>query len=444
MAHDICSRRTFVKAAGTTAAAVTLASALPGDLLAQAPRKRRYAIVGTGSRGSTMWGRDLLRRYPGALEFVGLCDINPKRAEIVKQTLGLSCPTYTDFDRLIAETKPELLTITTVDAFHSEYIVRALEKGIDVITEKPMVIDEKQCQAVLDAEKRTNRKIVVGFNYRFAPKHVKIKEILMSGELGKILSVDFHWYLDTSHGADYFRRWHRLKNKGGSLWVHKASHHFDLINWWLDTDPVEVRANGNLGRYGKNGKFRHTHCRPCPHKAECPFYFDITKNKNMMALYVGAESVDGYHRDGCVFKEDIDIYDAMTASVRYANGALMSYSLNAFMPIEGYHLAFNGELGRLEVRDYERQPWEVAEETEIYLTRSFGKRNKVEIPKAEGGHGGGDNVLRDQIFRGLTPAAHLKLPDSRAGAMSCLTGIAARRSIEENRPVKIADLIRLT
>ena len=84
-----------------------------------------------------------------------------------------------------------------------------------------------------------------------------------------------------------------------------------------------------------------------------------------MQLYTEAESVDGYLRDGCVFKNDIDIWDTMSASIRYSNNVLMSYSLNTFMPIEGYHLAFNGTKGRLEVRDYERQPWEVAEDSDI-------------------------------------------------------------------------------
>ncbi len=86
----------------------------------------------------------------------------------------------------------------------------------------------------------------------------------MSGEIGKVTSVDFSWYLDTRHGADYFRRWHRLREKSGSLWVHKSTHHFDLVNWWLDADPVEVWAVGRLQNYGKQGPFRHTNCRPCP------------------------------------------------------------------------------------------------------------------------------------------------------------------------------------
>ena len=263
----------------------------------------------------------------------------------------------------------------------------------------------------------------------------------MSGAIGRVTSVDFSWYLDTSHGADYFRRWHRLREMSGSLWVHKATHHFDLVNWWLDAAPVEVHAFGKLDRYGRKGRFRHTHCRPCPHKAQCPFHFDITKSPRLVALYADCESADGYLRDGCVFREDVDISDTMNAVVKYSNGVSMSYSLNAFMPIEGYRLAFNGTEGRLEVRDYERQPWEVAEESEAYVIRNFGRREKLPVPRSEGGHGGGDDRLRDLIFRGTALPAHMRLPDSRAGALSCLTGVAARKSVDEGRPVKLAELL---
>jgi predicted dehydrogenase len=284
--------------------------------------------------------------------------------------------------------------------------------------------------------------VIVTFNYRFAPKHQKIKEILLAGEIGPVSSVDFSWYLDTIHGADYFRRWHRLRAKGGSLWVHKATHHFDLVNWWLDADPEVVTAAQSLNNYGSKGPFRSTNCRPCPHKANCSYYWDITKSQRLVDLYVGPEKVDGYLRDGCVYKEDVDVPDTMNAVVHYSNGVNMSYSLNTFMPLEGYRLAFNGPRGRLEVRDYERQPWDPGEETEMYLIKNFGQRVKVEIPNmGESGHGGGDDRLRDLIFRNPEVPAHLRLPDSRAGAMSCLTGIAALRSGDLGRPVKISELL---
>ena len=200
----------------------------------------------------------------------------------------------------------------------------------------------------------TGKKIVVTHNYRYAPKHQKIKELLMSGEIGKLTSVDFTWFLDTTHGADYFRRWHRLRAKSGSLWVHKASHHFDLINWWIDAEPVQVSALGSLANYGKSGPFRHTNCRTCPHKSDCSYYWDITKSPNLVGalqrLRIGRRlsarwlRLQGRHRH---LRHD-------ERRRPLSNGVNMSYSVNTFMPVEGYYLAFNGTKGRLEIRDYEK------------------------------------------------------------------------------------------
>jgi len=438
--HSLVSRRDFIATTG----AATAAELLPRAVLGAPAPKRRYALVGTGVRGTSMWGRSVVQRYPDVVEFVGLCDINPLRVEAGKKAMGVSCPTFTKLDQMLETVKPDALIVTTVDTTHADCIMTAMQRGIDVLTEKPMVIDEAQCRAVLDAEKRTGKQLVVTFNYRYAPKHQKIKEVLLSGEIGKIASVDFSWYLDIQHGADYFRRWHRLREKSGSLWVHKATHHFDLINWWLDAEPVEVQALASLNHYGKKGPFRSATCRGCPHKGQCQFFWDITapRQARLKQLYVDCESADGYVRDGCVFREDVNIPDTMNAVVRYSNGANMSYSLNTFMPFEGYRLAFNGTKGRLEVRDFERQPWKTEDETEIYVTRNFEQRVKVEIPKAEGSHGGGDERLKDLIFRKAEAPAYMRLPDSRAGAMSCLTGIAARKSADLGQPVKIADLMK--
>jgi predicted dehydrogenase len=435
------NRRDFLSSTAAAAAAVSLSPTLVQDLRAQ-PRKRRYAIVGTGSRAAGMWGRSLRDKWGEYIDFVGLCDPNAKRAEVVRRRIGVDCPIFTDFDRMVAEARPDLLMVTTVDAYHAEYIIRALDKGIDVITEKPMVTDERQCREVLEAERRNNRKITVGFNMRYSPMHVRIKEILMEGEIGPIRSVDFHWYLDTSHGADYFRRWHAHKEKSGSLWVHKATHHFDFVNWLLAADPVQVHAYGELKRYGSAGAVRSTHCRPCPHKSSCPFYWDITQSPSNMELYANVEDEDGYLRDACVFRESVTSWDTMTANIRYSNDVILAYSLNAYMPLEGYVLAFNGDHGRLDIRSYGNRHDPSAGDNAVYLTKNFGTRRVLEMPQSTGEHGGGDDVLRDMIFKRPAVAPHLELPGSHAGAMSCLTGIAACRSIEEHRTVSIDALLR--
>src|SRR5262245_40894065 len=121
------SRRDFVKAAGGAAVA---ASVFPLDTLTtQTPRKRRYAIVGTGDRATAMWGADLAKNYSDVIEFVGLCDINPKRVAVARKFIGVDCPTFTNFDEMMDKAKPELVMVTTVDGFHHEYIVKGLDRG---------------------------------------------------------------------------------------------------------------------------------------------------------------------------------------------------------------------------------------------------------------------------------------------------------------------------
>jgi predicted dehydrogenase len=434
-------RRTFTQLAGTALAGSllttnSLATALAG-------KKKRVAMVGTGHRGLGMWGVEVLKEHSGNMEFVGLCDRNPGRVATGKKMLGVSCPTYTDFDKMMRETKPDVLIVTTVDATHNEFIVKGLEYGADIVTEKPMTTDEQKCQQILDAEQRTGKNVKVTFNYRYSPHRQKLYELLRSGAIGKVEAVDFHWYLDVHHGADYFRRWHRLRQNSGSLLVHKATHHFDLLNWWLESDPEEVFAYGQLAFYGKNNDFRYSNCRPCPHKDKCAFYWDMTKDDRLMRIYADNEKYDGYLRDGCVWKEDIDIFDKMAVQIKYANQVQVSYSLTTHSPYEGYRIAFNGTKGRLEAWIKEKQPWNEEPFDEIQLTTNFGKRELIRIPNKEEGHGGGDVRLRKQIFAPDGQDPYRQAAGTRDGAMACLVGIAARHSIDSGKPVRIGELTTL-
>lgn len=413
-----------------------------GRALTPSGAKLRLAVVGTGIRFTGAWGTALLKEQSERVEIVGLCDINPKRMAASKKIVGVDAPTFTNLAEMLRSTHPDALMVTTKDATHDDMIVQALDAGVDVITEKPMTTDETKCRRIVEAERRSGKRVVVTFNYRYAPTAARIKQLLMAGTIGSVTSVDFHWYLDNRHGADYFRRWHAYRKNSGTLWVHKATHHFDLINWYLGADPVEVSAQGALRRYGRNGAVRGVNCRTCAHKSNCAYYWDMTADPTLVALYADAESEDGYFRDACVFREDIDIYDTMTANVRYSSGALMSYSLNAFMPIEGYHLAFNGLEGRIEIRMFERQPWEALRGMdEIRVTKSFGTSEIIQSPWGEGGHYGGDPLLRAMLFDPSRPDPLSQRAGSRAGAMSLLTGVAADRSIQRGGPVKLSELL---
>jgi predicted dehydrogenase len=439
------TRRQFVATTSKAVAGAVLLSQVPNSASAKShEKKRRLAMVGTGHRGTGMWGEAVLKKYGDIVEFVGLCDINPGRLETAKKIMGVSCPTFTNFEEMIAKTKPETVIVTTVDGTHHTFIAKALELGCDVITEKPMTTSEVKLKVILDAAKKSKNRLIMAHNYRYTPTRAKIKELLMQERIGRVTSVDFHWYLDVYHGADYFRRWHRLRECSGSLLNHKASHHFDLLNWWLASEPEAVHAFGALEFYGKNHEFRHTHCRPCPFKEKCQFFFDMTKDKRLMDLYAVNEKYDGYTRDGCVWKDDIDIFDKMAVQIRYANKVQVSYSLTTYSPYEGYRIAFNGTKGRIDFWMHERQPWPMESVDEVQVTDSFGKMELLRYPRVEADHYGGDLLMKEKIF-GNPPAPDpfRQAASVRDGAMSVLIGVAARKSIDTGRAVRISELTDL-
>jgi len=426
-------------------------------------KKIRVVLVGTGIRGISFWGKRLVENYSDLLEFVGLSDINPGRLEFGKQYIGTNCPTFVDFDEMLKKTKPDLVIVTTKDSTHHEFIIKGLKFGCDVLTEKPLTTDEIKCQAILDAERASGKNLIVGFNYRWSPYSTKIKELLANNSIGKLTSVDFNWYLNTYHGASYFRRWHGLKSEGGTLWVHKSTHHFDLLNWWINSDPEEVFAYGDLEHYGINGLFRGDKCRTCPHKSNCDYYWDITKNEHLMNLYVDHEKHDGYIRDNCLFREEIDIYDKMSAQVKYKNNVTLNYSLTTYSPYEGWRVAFNGTEGRIEAwldipyhknvsisqeelhkKEMEQSGEDEIDHEPIIVHKLWKDFDTVNVPMEKSGHGGGDQRLQDKMFRNSElDDPHGRSAGSRDGVMSVLIGIAARKSIESGKPIKIGELTDL-
>lgn len=410
--------------------------------MANGTNKHRVALVGTGHRGTGMWGKELLAGWGDAVQMVGVCDTNPLRLRRARDTMGASdAAVYTDVDAMFAEVRPQRVIVCTPDHTHDDIIVKALEAGIDVVTEKPMTTTAAKAKRIMEAERRTGRRVDVTFNYRYAPTAARIKELLLEKAIGEITSVDFHWYLDTRHGADYFRRWHAYERNSGSLFVHKSTHHFDLLNWYLQSVPKEVFAYGDLRIYGRNGPFRGERCRTCPHASHCDFFLDISKDPWLEMLYEDPSREDGYVRDACVFREDIDIPDTMNASILFENGVQASYSLNASMPIEGYHLAFNGTRGRIEIRQYEAQPWVEPPADEILLIRNFQGVERIWVARQPGGHFGGDDRLRNMLFREGMEDRLGQRAGAEAGAMSLLCGVAAVTSMHEKRPVTIRSLL---
>lgn len=160
---------------------------------------KKYVIAGAGSRGLYMYAIPLVRDFADAAKLVGVYDVNSKRSELLSREVGGSVTVYRNFEEMLQAARPDTVIITTVDRYHHEYIVKALDAGCDVIVEKPMTIEIPQCKEIFAAEKRSGRKVVVTFNLRFAPFSTRLRELIQEGTIGEVHSIHFEWFLDTSH-----------------------------------------------------------------------------------------------------------------------------------------------------------------------------------------------------------------------------------------------------
>ncbi len=434
----------------------------------QEPKK--FVLVGTGGRAEMFI--EAIAKYRDNNRLCGLCDISQVRLDYYNRRLcdewnHPRVPTCKppDLQAMLYQHRPDAVIVTSgPDSTHHEYILAALASGCDAITEKPMTIDAEKCRAIMDAAARSDRRITVCFNYRWQAAPTQIKRLLSEGAIGAVKSVTMEYALDTSHGADYFRRWHAQKENSGGLLVHKATHHFDLVNWWLDAIPAEVFAWGGLVFYGKENAVargdealtQYPRYTGADHKGD-PFALELD-SPQLRELYLAAEAETGYIRNRNVFSPAISIEDTMSVLVKYRSGIVLNYSLNAFCPTEGYRVIFNGDRGRLEYAGYgashlnvaKSNPDDAASEGEsnafemLRVHPHFSNAYDVEIPFQPGPHGGGDLKLVEQLFAPNPPAETLgRRAGCEQGAASIAIGIAANQSMKSGGPVRISDFVFL-
>ena len=437
-------------------------------------KKKRHAFVGTGGRALSFID-PLVTTYGGQNELVAICDLSPARMayynELLVRDMGYhAVPAYTAdrFDEMLREQQPDEVFVCTKDAAHHEFIVRALDAGCDVITEKPMTTDADKCRAILEAVKATGKRVRVAFNYRWAPFRTKVKELIANGVVGKIHSVNLEYLLDTNHGADYFRRWHAQIENSGTLLVHKSTHHFDLVNWWLDAIPQQVFAYGDLVFYGRDNAIRrgdenltrYPRYTGVPEAKDDPFCLDLTESESFRQLYLAGEADSGYVRDQNVFRDGITIPDQMSLNVRYRTGQLLTYSLVCYSPREGMRVTFNGDRGRIEYHEFigthmnravspknwkiEDKPGAEAEGEWIRVFPHFSSSYVVPMPEIRAAHGGADAILNAHFYGAEQgPDVWGRTAGHEQGAASISIGIAAVQSIQSNLPVNISDVVTL-
>ena len=402
---------------------------------------RKVVLIGASMR-ATAFVNTLRKNFADSYKIVGILDCDPGKMKGFKETYGLEdVPAFTDFDEMCKTVAPDMVIVSTVDATHKEYIVKALDRKIACVSEKPLCVNAEQCREILAARDRNPEVFAVtSHNARYLPMTLKMKELIDQGVIGKVMRMEYAEMLDRFHGTSYFRRWNSRRKNSNGLQLHKSCHHFDKMNFLLNSHAVEVMADGCLTAYGSKvpHKYEGVNCHTCQYAKECPDYRDY--NHKIFQS-------DMYTPDLCIYSPEIDIEDNYTASIKFANGVMCSYSLCAHAQYEGEIIIVEGETGRLEsrhtyCREVVANDQNVHDDHLVYTStlRLFRFRQpgfeEIEFAEGSGGHGGADlNVFTDIFSEPPAPTA----PTLMDGVQAVLTGCALVESMKTGKKCMVQE-----
>ncbi|MCK5804584.1 MAG: Gfo/Idh/MocA family oxidoreductase [Lentisphaeria bacterium] len=398
--------------------------------------KLRVGIIGTGGRGINCFGKNLVEQHQDDVEIVAMADRNLPRARKGRDLLGIQCDLHDNAADLAARKDVDAVFVTTIDSMHEEHALEVLENDKHVYIEKPLAITVEGCLKVIEASKRHDKVLTMGFNLRYNAVVHRLRELIEQDMFGRLFSIQAIEHY--SGGRTYHSRWNRLKEHTGGLFIHKGSHDFDVINYLMGVDvrPARVACFANVFTLKKEalpfekrpGIEPGPRCATCPYNTECPDVF----LRNSPLFDEETAAVDGYWPDQCMYLSDKDTHDQGIAIIEYDNGATASHSEYFATPISNRHYLLEGTNGRGEGDFHSsmvtcRPRWSTDE-----IIHKIGPR--------AGGHGGSDpDIIQsflDCIRTGKKPRA-----SAIDGIWSVAIGVAAEKARAENRVVEISDLM---
>ena len=390
---------------------------------------------------------------------VALCDVSAAALSRYSEKYGISKDNlFRDEEEFFTRRRADALVIATQDRDHVRMCIKALALGYDVLLEKPISPVKEELYALLEAHKRYGKKVLVCHVLRYAPAFLKVKEILESGALGKLLCMETAEHVAFWHQAHGFVRgnWRREEDTSPMI-MQKCCHDLDLIQYYVGARCNEVYSVGGLDYFKADNRPQGAaeRCSDCVYNGNgCPYgtetcYVERWRNAgepqntwpyNVCCTDVplteekirAALAVNGYGK--CVFACDNDVVDNQKLQMNFENGVKVSHTMTAFTARSGRRMVFHGTLGEM-VFD------ETEDRLDVYV---YGKERKTYIisniipddVKNSFGHGGGDYSLVDEFYEvtvnGAEPSTSIE-----ASIESHLMALAAEESRKSGKAVRV-------
>lgn len=389
----------------------------------------RVVVTGIGGRGA--WATRKLVDDDD-YHVVALCDTNTGKLDHFREQEGLGhIPAYGSSAEYLDREQFDAVVVTTHDSAHAEVVIPALEAGKYVFVEKPLDVTAEKCRAIVEADEQAGGKTFVGFNLRFAPVYDRVKSLVDEGAVGDVLTIQADEFYDG--GRTYFRRWNRLREFGGGLWITKASHDFDLLYWLAGAEPVSVYALAGLNYYVPR-EDAPLHCSDCAQKDDCPdsFYPKQRRQGQTRKLLSEVAAEHGAPRpDLCLYNSDKDTFDHGIATVEFERGVLATYTCNVVAGFTGRRIRVSGTRGTID--------GELGAQTILLRRRDPAVSEEIPLASGSGGHGGADDHLFAH-FHDFTKGRREPKVRPAEAMVPVLMGLAATRSGDEGRRVPMTEL----
>lgn len=402
--------------------------------------KVKVLVLGAGSRGNAY--ANYSRMHPDELEIVAVAEPDHKRREQFASRYRIgseSC--FSSWEEALSLPKmADAVFVCTLDEFHTQPALKALELGYDVLLEKPMSNQEEECIAIERAARESGRVLTVCHVLRYTPFFQKIKELIHNGEVGKIMTIDLIENVGNWHQAHSFVRgnWRSFEETSPMI-LAKSCHDMDIISWLIEEPCEWISSFGNLTHFTEANRPSDAPDRcleGCPHAEECVYYAPkiyLTGNTkwpvDVITTDLTPEGITEALQKGpygrCVYACDNNVVDHQVVNMEFAGGATASFTMSAFTADMTRQMKIMGTAGQI-MADLEK--------SEIRLHR-FGEQEEVRVPVADVedgvGHGGGDFGVVQNFIR-LVNGEGDNLTSAHASLQSHLMCFAAERARKEH------------
>ena len=390
------------------------------------------AIIGLGGRGGEAYGRYLVEQKD-KFKIVSVCDINDVRLQKYGELFGVPMEERIDSEEeFFTKKRSDVLFITTQDRMHVRMAKKALALGYDLVLEKPISDDVQELRDLQKMAHETGRKIMVCHVLRYTVTMRKLKEVLDSGAIGKLISIDHTENVVFWHEAhSYVRGNWRNRAMATPMIMAKCCHDLDLLQSFAGAKCRSVSSMGSLAYFKKEFKPAGSadRCTECPYMETCTYsakriYVDAWNNVGKPAnqfpfslitdVYPTTEAslweaIQNGPYGRCAFACDNDVVDNQTTIMQFENGVTATLKREAFVKDGGRDIRFFGTEGELELREGEGT---------ITLKKYFGPNVVWKINELTDdleGHGGGDHRMIDELYEimiGNTPAVATSIDES--------------------------------